>query len=129
MPPKRKNSSVTRRRVMLGAGGIFAARFRRGRSASLFPLHKSPGAPSPSHGRLVRYMIEARIGLPPQVARESTPHSDSLAAWSGSHLNRAEAIRFVRSQGGCPSLGFTTDIRRRDQRGAGERQFRHDDET
>jgi 2-methylcitrate dehydratase PrpD len=119
IPVKRTDSSVSRRRVMLGAGGILAAAFpATGAALPMSPVpQESRRAPSADvTGRLVRYMIEARDRtLPPQVAREGKHRIlDSLAAIvSGSHLKPGEmAIKFVRSQGGVPEASvFTTDIR------------------
>ena len=119
LPARRKDSSVTRRRMMLGAGGILAAAFpATGAALPLLPFaqasRKTPSADVT--GRLVRYMVEARDrGLSAQVAREGKHRIlDTLAAIvSGARLKPGEmAIQFVRSQGGVPEASvFTTDIR------------------
>jgi 2-methylcitrate dehydratase PrpD len=109
---------VTRRGVMLGAGGVLAAAFPRARAAHPATLvQEAPNARSADlTGRLARYMVEARDrNLPAAVAQDCRHRIlDSLAAVvSGAHMKPGEmAIKFVRSQGGVPEVSiFTTDIR------------------
>ena len=108
---------VTRRRVMLGAGGVLAAAFPTAGAVRPTPLPQASRRPSADvTGRLARYMVEARDrNLPAAVAQDCRHRIlDSLAAVvSGAHMKPGEmAIKFVRSQGGVPEVSiFTTDIR------------------
>lgn len=117
-----KDSAVlTRRRILQGAGGFFAAAALADKSAmaAVLPLRqdfqKARSAAADITGRLARYMVEARnISLPTAVAREARHRIlDTLGAMvSGARLKPGEmAIRFVRGQGGAPEASiFTTDI-------------------
>ena len=116
-PATAADPTVTRRRVLQGAGGLFAA--------AAFPTAAAtPGRSQAARatssaevtGRLARYMVESRDrSLPPEVAREARHRIlDTLGAIvSGAHLKPGEmAIRYVRGQGGTPEASvFTTDIR------------------
>ena len=109
---KHEKRRVSRRRMLQGAGGVFAA-------AAL-------GAPSPAAaarqtgrditGRLARYMVESRTReLPPAVLREAKHRVlDTIAAMvSGAHLTPGEvAIEFIRGQGGVAQASvLTTNIK------------------
>ena len=112
------NAALTRRRVLQGAGGLFAAAaFPAGVASALPP---GQGAPAPRStdvtGRLARYMVEARDrSLPPDVVREAKHRIlDTLGAIvSGARLTPGEmAIRYVRTQGGTEEASvLTTNIR------------------
>ena len=107
-------TDLTRRRVLQGAGGVFAAA-----ALPAIPLAAQRGsfvATTDYTGRLARYMVEARDrSLPPNVMRE-TKHRilDTFGAMiSGAHLKPGEmAIKFVRSQGGVAEASvLTTSIK------------------
>ncbi|MBZ5661535.1 MAG: MmgE/PrpD family protein [Acidobacteriia bacterium] len=106
---------LTRRRILQGAGGVFAAAAfpaERLTSATQPPRQQSPVPKPPSApgadltGQLARYMADARNrDLPPKVALEAKHHIlDTLGAIvSGTHLKAGEmAIAYVRAQGGTP---------------------------
>src|SRR6266853_2916518 len=116
-------STLTRRRILQGAGGIIAAAAfpTKGATASAFePSQSAPKTPSSAAaditGRLARYMVEARSrSLPPKVALEGKHRIlDSLGAMiSGARLKPGEmAIRYIRGQGGVPEASIlTTNIK------------------
>ena len=106
-------ASLTRRRMLQGAGGaIAAAALPTGRLAiRALPLRQESAKPSATPvadltGQLARYMVEARDRtLPPNVALEGKHHIlDTIGAMvSGSRLKPGEmAIAYVRAQGGVP---------------------------
>lgn len=115
-------STLTRRRLLQGAGGLIAASalapngvfgtaFAAGR-----PAESTSAAASDLTGQLARYMVAARDRNLPPKALLDTKHCvlDSLAAIvSGSHLKPGEmAIRYIRAQGGVPEASvITTDIK------------------
>jgi 2-methylcitrate dehydratase PrpD len=120
---KEKDGAVlTRRRILQGAGGFFAAAALPDKRAmaSLLPLGQNSGKAPPSAavdltGRLARYMAEARNrSLPTEVAREGKHRiMDTIGAMvSGARLKPGEmAIRFIRGQGGVREASIvTTDI-------------------
>ena len=112
--PTNENDSIltglTRRRMLQGAGGLFAAAALPATEAAASAVSASQGTPSRAAveitGRVARYMVEARDrSLPPQVAREAKHRIlDTLGAMvSGARLKPGEmAIRYVRGQGGVP---------------------------
>jgi len=127
---KRKGASLSRRRLLQGAGGLVAAALPAAcsRQASQ-PTPASAGdrqpttqapASSPAPGdvttRLARYMVEARDReLPPKVVRDAKDRVlDTIGAMvSGSTLPPgAMAAKYVRGQGGTPEASvLTTNIR------------------
>src|SRR2546425_10435615 len=65
--PTEKNTSITRRRMLQGAGGVIAAAAFPGWITAASVSQK---AASDITGRLARYMVEARDrNLPPEVVR------------------------------------------------------------
>ena len=80
----KKDSDLTRRRVLQGAGGLIAAAALPAGVASALPPGQGAQAPRAADvtGRLARYMVEARDrSLPPDVAREARHRIlDTLAA-------------------------------------------------
>src|SRR5260370_2857110 len=116
-------STLTRRRILQGAGGIIAASAFPARGAAGLGIPVSQGATKATKGaaaditgRLARYMVEARSrSLPPRVALEGKHRIlDSLGAMiSGAHVKPGEmAIRYIRGQGGAPESSIlTTDIK------------------
>ena len=135
-PVKAEHSSITRRRLLQGAGGLIAASTLPAsgamstatRAASAFvggpaaelPVAQaaktSPTAVPDLTGQLARYMVAAReSSLPPKALLDAKHRVlDALSAMiSGSRLRPGElAIRFARAQGGVPeSTVFATDIR------------------
>jgi len=138
MPAKVDDSTLTRRRILHGAGGLIAAAaFPTGAAASALPrqLSSTPTAAANVTARLARYMVEARdLKLPPQVEREAKHRIlDTLAAMvSGARLLPGEmAIRYVRAQGGVAEASvLTTDIRTSAVNAAlANGMFGHADET
>ncbi len=120
---KEKDAAIlTRRRILQGAGGFFAAATFPDKSAmaSVLPLRQDsrkapPTAAADLTGRLARYMAEARNrSLPTEVAREGKHRIlDTLGAMvSGARLKPGEmAIQFIRGQGGVREASIvTTDI-------------------
>ena len=110
--PTEKNTSITRRRMLQGAGGVIAAAAFPG---GITTASVSQKAASDITGRLARYMVEARDrNLPPEVVRACKHRIlDTLGAMvSGARLKPGEmAIRYVRGQGGTPEASvLTTDI-------------------
>ncbi len=132
---KAEHSTLTRRRLLQGVGGLIAASTLPASGAMSTPtgagsaLVGSPAAPpvapiaktSPAAvpdltGQLARYMVAAReSSLPPKVLLDAKHRVlDALSAMiSGSRLRPGElAIRFARAQGGVPEATvFATDIR------------------
>ena len=140
MTRKTDDSSLSRRRILQGAGGFLAATaFPASSEAITVPLAQSGAERVASStdvtGRVARYMAEARDrNLPPQVAREAKHRIlDTLAAMvSGARLKPGEmAGRYVRAQGGVPEATvFTTDIRTSAVNAAlANAMFAHADET
>jgi 2-methylcitrate dehydratase PrpD len=130
----RDETSMTRRRLLQGAGGLIAAAaVPAGAAAQSQMTAASP--PGTVTARLARYMVEARDrGLPADATREAKHRIlDTLAAIvSGSHLPPGEAaIRYVRSQGGTPEASvLTTNIRTSAVNAAlANGMFGHADET
>jgi 2-methylcitrate dehydratase PrpD len=143
VPEKPADSTLTRRRLLVGTGGLFAAAAfpTTDAVASPFAASQAPGAAAAANaavdvtGRLARYMVEARMrSLPPDVVRE-TQHRilDTLGALvSGARLKPGEmAIRYVRAQGGAPEASVvTTAIRTTAVNAAlANGMFAHADET
>lgn len=131
-----RRNEVTRREMLKGTGGAFAA--------AALPLAQggAPAAPAPPvaagadiTGQLARYMVESRDrALPTAVAREAKHRIlDTLGAIvSGSTLKPGEmAVRYIRGQGGVPeSSVFTTDIKTSAVNAAlANGMFAHADET
>ena len=143
MPGKRGDGTLTRRRMLLGTGGLIAAAALpdTGATSSTLAPGQSPRAAGSASaagdvtGRLARYMVEARTrSLPPDVAREARHRIlDTLAAMvSGARLRPGEmAIRYVRSQGGALEASvLTTAIRTTAVNAAlANGMFAHADET
>src|SRR5688500_9009605 len=111
-------NEVTRREMLKGTGGAFAAAalpLGQG-GAPAAPARPAVEASADITGQLARYMVESRDrALPAAVAREAKHRIlDTLGAIvSGSTLKPGEmAVRFTRGQGGVPeSSVFTTDIK------------------
>ena len=135
-----KDPLLTRRRLLKGASGLFAAAAVPTSTALARPLGQS--SPAPSSGaaaevtaRLARYMVEARgLSLPSEVAREAKHRTlDTIAAMiSGARLKPGEmAIRYIREQGGVPEASIlTTSIRTSAVNAAlANGMFAHADET
>ncbi len=114
--PVEKDSQISRRRMLIGAGGSIAA-------ATLLPSSKSVAQPRGPRlqrradltGRLAQYMVQARdMALPANVALAARHRTlDTLGAIvSGAKLIPGEvAINYVREQGGIPEASVaTTDI-------------------
>ena len=114
--------TLTRRRLLQGAGGLIVASAlpAGGADGAALPVSqaaKPTSAVAPDlTGRLASYMVAARDrSLPPKVLLD-TKHRvlDGLGAIvSGTRLKPGEmAIRFVRAQGGVPEASvLTTDIK------------------
>jgi 2-methylcitrate dehydratase PrpD len=123
MGTKEDDPTLTRRRMLQGAGGLIAAAALPsvGTNASGLPLRQvsTPGSSKLATDltvRVARYMVEARDrNLPPHVAREAKHRIlDTLGAMvSGARLKPGEmAIKYARAQGGVPEASvLTTDIR------------------
>ena len=132
-----RRNEVTRREMLKGTGGVFAA--------AALPLGQGGAPASPTRpaaeggaditGQLARYMVASRDrALPAAVARETKHHIlDTIAAIiSGSTLKPGEmAVRYVRAQGGVPEASvFTTDIKTSAVNAAlANAMFAHADET
>src|SRR5688572_2350701 len=138
MPANDDDPTLTRRRILHGAGGLIAAAaFPVEAVASALPrqLASTPAASANVTARLARYMLEARdLSLPPHVEREAKHRIlDTLAAMvSGARLLPGEmAIRYVRAQGGVAEASvLTTDIRTSAVNAAlANGMFGHADET
>ena len=141
MSTKDADTTVTRRRVLQGAGGLMAAAALPHAAAMTSAMGVStasqagPASAADVTGRLARYMVEARNRtLPPEVAREAKHRIlDTLAAMvSGARLKPGEmAIKYVRGQGGVPEASvLTTDIRTSAVNAAlANGMFGHADET
>ena len=142
MPTNESDSiltSLTRRRMLQGAGGLFAAAALPATEAAASAVSASQGAPSRAAveitGQVARYMVEARDrSLPPQVAREAKHRIlDTLGAMvSGARLTPGElAIKYVRGQGGVAEASvITTNIRTSAANAAlANGMFGHADET
>jgi len=138
MTSKTDGSSLSRRRILQGAGGFIAATaFPLSGEGMAAPIvqEANRSASTDVTARLARYMAEARDGdLPSQVARESKHRIlDTLAAIvSGAGLKPGEmAVRYVRAQGGVPEASvFTTAIRTSAVNAAlANAMFAHADET
>ena len=123
MPREKERSSLTRRRLLQGAGGLIAASAlpASGTMLAELPLSQTPPKASSAvapdlTGQLARYMVTARErSLPPKVLLD-TKHRvlDALGAMvSGARLKPGElAISFVRGQGGVPEASvFATNVR------------------
>ena len=134
------DSTLSRRRLLIGAGGLLAAKaLSVGAEAVAMPITQAGAGPvaSPTDvtGRVARYMVDACTrDLPPQVAREAKHRVlDTLAAIvSGARLKPGEmAARYVRAAGGAPEAAvFTTDIRTSAVNAApANAMFAHADET
>lgn len=146
MPRRKDHSSLTRRRVLQGAGGFIAAAALPS-SVSTLPRGAGPvdspsasqAPPSPAGGnvtlRLGRYMVEARDRSLPPADLVAAKHRilDTLAAIvSGAHLKPGEVtIDYVRAQGGTPQASvLTTNIRTTATNAAfANGMFGHADET
>jgi 2-methylcitrate dehydratase PrpD len=137
---KTSDSSLSRRRILQGMGGLLAATALPGGGGGVAVPLAQTGAgrvasPTDLTGRVARYMAEAREGnLPPQVAREAKHHIlDTLAAIvSGSRLKPGEmARRYARAQGGVPEATVcASDIRTSAVNAAlANAMFAHADET
>jgi 2-methylcitrate dehydratase PrpD len=114
MPDDSQGSDITRRRMLQGAGTLFAAA-TLSLPAKTAAQDSRPAAADVT-GRLARYMVAARgRPLPPAVVTAAKHRIlDTVGAIvSGSHLPPGEkALEFVRSQGGTPEASiFTTDIK------------------
>jgi 2-methylcitrate dehydratase PrpD len=141
MSKENPDSTLTRRGILQGAGGLIAAAMLPARSSDAAVAVTQASAPSPATaragitGQLARYMVEARDrSLPPMVARECKHRIlDTLGAMvSGARLKPGEmAIRYVRAQGGVPEASvLTTDIRTSAVNAAlANGMFGHADET
>ena len=131
-----RRNEVTRREMLKGTGGAFAA--------AALPLGQGGAPAAPARpveasaditGQLARYMVESRDrALPAAVAREAKHRIlDTLGAIvSGSTLKPGEmAVRYTRLQGGVPeSSVFTTDIKTSAVNAAlANAMFAHADET
>jgi 2-methylcitrate dehydratase PrpD len=108
-------TTTSRRRVLQGAGGLFAAAALPIGDA-LATAQTAAARRTDVTARLAKYMVEARDrNLPADVAREAKHRIiDTLAAIiSGSHLAPGEAtIKFIRTQGGTPEASvMATNIR------------------
>ena len=131
---KEDDANPTRRRVLLGAGGLLAAAFP-GRAAAPAGQESRRASSADVTGRLARYMVEARSRtLPAQVAREAKHRIlDTLGAMvSGARLKPGEmAIRYVQGQGGVQEASIvTTNIRTSAVNAAlANGMFGHADET
>ena len=133
--------TVSRRRVLKGAGGVVAAAFPAGAHARSASQTASRGGsretqgPGDVTGRLARYMVEARDRpLPAPVARDAKHRIlDTIGAMvSGAVLKPGVlAIRYVRSQGGTAEASVvTTDFRTTAVNAAlANGMFAHADET
>jgi 2-methylcitrate dehydratase PrpD len=106
-------AGLTRRRILQGAGGLFAAAAIPNAPLAIPALPRRQESPkaaakaaSDLTGQLARYMVEARDrALPANIALEGKHHIlDTLGAMvSGSRLKAGEmAIAYVRAQGGTP---------------------------
>ncbi len=115
--------TLTRRRLLQGAGGLIAASAIPASGTILAELRLSQTPPQASAamapdltGQVARYMVTARERtLPPKVLLD-TKHRvlDALGAMvSGARLRPGElAIRYTRAQGGTPEATvFATDIK------------------
>jgi 2-methylcitrate dehydratase PrpD len=141
MSKEKHDSTLTRRGILQGAGGLITAAILPAKSSDAAVAVTQASAPSPTTaraditGQLARYMVEARDrSLPPMVARECKHRIlDTLAAMvSGARLKPGEmAIRYVRAQGGVPEASvLTTDIRTSAVNAAlANGMFGHADET
>ena len=133
--------TVSRRRVLKGAGGVVAAAFPAGAHARSASQTASRGGsretqgPGDVTGRLARYMVEARDRpLPAPVVRDAKHRIlDTIGAMvSGAVLKPGVlAIRYVRSQGGTAEASVvTTDFRTTAVNAAlANGMFAHADET
>ena len=135
--------TLTRRRLLQGAGGFIAAAALPVKGLTVSELLVGQGDPPGTQalsaadltGRVARYMVEARSRtLPADVARDCKQHIlDTLAAMvSGARLHPGEmAIRYVRGQGGTPEASvLTTNIRTSAVNAAlANGMFGHADET
>jgi 2-methylcitrate dehydratase PrpD len=139
---ERNSGTVTRRRLLQGAGGLVTAAAwplaptgARASSSGQDSVAGSAKSAGEITGRLARYMVEARgRSLPPEVAREAKHRIlDTIGAIvSGARLKPGEmAIRFVRAQGGTSEASvFTTNIRTTAINAAlANGMFAHADET
>jgi 2-methylcitrate dehydratase PrpD len=117
MPTAREARSLTRRRLLQGAGSVAAAAsLPLGARADNATAQTPPVAVADLTGRVARYMAAARQQtLPPDIAREARHRIlDTIGAMvSGAKLKPGElAIRFARAQGGVPEASIvTTGIR------------------
>ncbi|HVQ12839.1 MAG TPA: MmgE/PrpD family protein, partial [Vicinamibacterales bacterium] len=116
--------SVTRRRVLKGAGGLVAAALPASTAVRGAEQSDSKGAAGAVEarssgdvtGRLARYMLAARDrDLPAPIVRDAKNRIlDTIGAMiSGAALPPGVmATRYVRAQGGTPEASvLTTDIR------------------
>jgi 2-methylcitrate dehydratase PrpD len=123
MPTEKEHLTLTRRRLLKGAGGLLAASAlpASGTMVAALPMGQAPAkAASPAAadlaGQLASYLVAARDrSLPPKVLLD-TKHRvlDTLGAMvSGARLKPGElAIRYIRAQGGTPEASvLTTDIK------------------
>ncbi len=139
--PTKSSHSITRRRMLQSAGGLFTVAAVPTTEAIASGLLLRQGSRANSSrsaditGRLARYMVEARDrSLPPQVTREAKHRIlDALGAMvSGARLKPGEmAIKYVREQGGVPEASvLTTNIRTSAINAAlANGMFAHADET
>ena len=138
--PEYSTSSVTRRLVLQGAGGLITGAALASPAAALAATGdqaatKTPGTASDITGKLARYMVEARDrSLPPKVAEATRQRIlDTLAAMvSGARLKPGEmATKFIRAQGGTPEASvLTTNIKTSVINAAlANGMFAHSDET
>ena len=134
------NASVTRRRVLKGAGGLMSAAFAapgivRAEAQSASPPASRGAAGADVTGRLARYMVAARERqLSAPAARDAKQRIlDTIGAMiSGAVLPPGVlAIRYVRAQGGTAEASvLTTDIRTSAVNAAlANGMFAHADET
>jgi 2-methylcitrate dehydratase PrpD len=140
MTSKTDASSLTRRRMLHVAGGLFTAAALPPATDAMDVPSSQTGAeraasPADITGRVARYMAGARDrSLPPQVMREAKHRilATLAAVVSGARLKPGEmAVRYVRAQGGVPEASvFTTDIRTSAVNAAlANGMFAHADET
>jgi 2-methylcitrate dehydratase PrpD len=134
--------TITRRRVLEGAGGLVAAALPARASASgaeqsesRAPARAGTSSSGEVTGRLARYMVEARDRqLPASIARDAKHRIlDTIGAMiSGAVLTPGVlAIRYVRAQGGVEEASIlTTSIRTSAVNAAlANGMFGHADET
>jgi 2-methylcitrate dehydratase PrpD len=123
MPTDCERSTLTRRRLLQGAGGLIAASAlpANGAVGAAFPVSQGASKststiPPDLTGRLAGYMVAARDRGLPHKALLDTKHRvlDAIGAMvSGSRLKPGEAaIRYIRGQGGTPEATvLATDIK------------------